>query len=71
MSSIMGSIGPEQLELLAFELGKIAAFDFLVKRMKSQDVKIQEKWLAPSDFSFSHKVFNFQVWSTAVQDKKQ
>ena len=24
----MGPIGPEQLELFAFELGKIAAFDF-------------------------------------------
>ena len=26
MSSIMGQIGPEQLELFALELGKIAAF---------------------------------------------
>ena len=29
MSSIMGQIGPEQLELVALELGKIAAFDFV------------------------------------------
>ena len=29
MSSIMGQIGPEQLELLGLELGKIAAFDFV------------------------------------------
>ena len=29
MSSIMGQIGPEQLELFALELGKIAAFDFV------------------------------------------
>ena len=29
MCWIMGSIGPEQLELFAFELGKIAAFDFV------------------------------------------
>ena len=29
MSSIMGPIGPEQLELFALELGKIAAFDFV------------------------------------------
>ena len=28
MRSIMGQIGPEQLELFAFELGKIAVFDF-------------------------------------------
>ena len=28
MSSIMGQIGPYQLELFALELGKIAAFDF-------------------------------------------
>ena len=29
MSSIIGKIGPEQLELFALELGKIAAFDFV------------------------------------------
>ena len=29
MSSIIGQIGPEQLELFALELGKIAAFDFV------------------------------------------
>ena len=29
MSSIMGPIGPEQLELFAFELRKIAVFDFV------------------------------------------
>ena len=29
MSLIMGPIGPEQLELFALELGKIAAFDFV------------------------------------------
>ena len=29
MSSIMGPIGPEQLELFALKLGKIAAFDFV------------------------------------------
>ena len=29
MSSIMGPIRPEQLELFAFELGKIAAFNFV------------------------------------------
>ena len=29
MSSIMGEIGPDQLELFALELGKIAAFDFV------------------------------------------
>ena len=29
MSSIMGQIGPEQLELFALELGKIAAFNFV------------------------------------------
>ena len=29
MSSIMGPIGPEQLELFALELGKIAGFDFV------------------------------------------
>ena len=29
MSSIMGRIRPEQLELFALELGKIAAFDFV------------------------------------------
>ena len=29
MSSIMDPIGPEQLELFALELGKIAAFDFV------------------------------------------
>ena len=29
MSSIMGQIGPEQLELFALELGKIAAFVFV------------------------------------------
>ena len=28
LSVIMGPIGPEQLELFALELGKIAAFDF-------------------------------------------
>ena len=28
MSSIMGQIGPDQLELFALELGKIAAFGF-------------------------------------------
>ena len=30
MSSIMGQIGPDQLELFALELGKIAAFDFFL-----------------------------------------
>ena len=29
MSLIMGTIGPEQLELFALELEKIAAFDFV------------------------------------------
>ena len=29
MNSIMGQIGPEQLELFALELGKIATFDFV------------------------------------------
>ena len=29
MSLIIGKIGPEQLELFALELGKIAAFDFV------------------------------------------
>ena len=29
MSSIMGQIGPEQLELFSLELEKIAAFDFV------------------------------------------
>ena len=29
MSLIMGQIGPEQLELFAFELGKIAAFNLV------------------------------------------
>ena len=30
MSLILGPIGPEQLELFAVELGKIAAFDFVL-----------------------------------------
>ena len=29
MNSIMGLIGPEQLELFALELGKIATLDFV------------------------------------------
>ena len=29
MNSIMGLIGPEELELFAHELGKIAIFDFV------------------------------------------
>ena len=29
MNSIMGPIGPEQLEIFALELGKIATFDFV------------------------------------------
>ena len=29
MNSIMGLIAPEQLELFALELGKIATFDFV------------------------------------------
>ena len=29
MNSIMGPIGPEQLELFALEFGKIATFDFV------------------------------------------
>ena len=29
MCTIMGPIGPKQLELFALELGKIAAFDFV------------------------------------------
>ena len=29
MNSIMGPIGPEQLELFALELGKIATLDFV------------------------------------------
>ena len=29
MNLIMGPIGPEQLELFALELGKIATFDFV------------------------------------------
>ena len=29
MNSIMGPIGPEQLELFALELGKIATLDFI------------------------------------------
>ena len=30
MNSIMGPIAPEQLELFALELGKIATFDFVL-----------------------------------------
>ena len=30
MNSIMGPIGPEQLELFALELGKIATVDFVL-----------------------------------------
>ena len=33
MSSIMGPIGPEQLELFGLELGKIAAFDCLLSNI--------------------------------------
>ena len=29
MSSIMGQIGPDQVELFVLEFGKIAAFDFV------------------------------------------
>ena len=29
MNSIMGPIGPEQLELFALEMGKVAALDFV------------------------------------------
>ena len=38
MSSIMDPIGPEQLELFALELGKIATFDF-VYSLTSTDIK--------------------------------
>ena len=37
MNSIMGLIGPEQLELFVLELGKIAAFDF-VYTLASTDI---------------------------------
>ena len=37
MISIMGPIGPEQLELFALELGKIATFDF-VYSLASTDI---------------------------------
>ena len=37
MNSIMGPIGPEQLELFALELGKIATFDF-VYSLASTDI---------------------------------
>ena len=38
MSLIMGLIGPEQLELFALELGKIAAFNF-VYSLASTNIK--------------------------------
>ena len=38
MSLIMGPIGPEQLELFALELGKIAAFNF-VYSLASTNIK--------------------------------
>ena len=37
MNSIMGPIGPEQLELFALEMGKIATFDF-VYSLASTDI---------------------------------
>ena len=37
MNSIMGPIAPEQLELFALELGKIATFDF-VYSLASTDI---------------------------------
>ena len=43
MSSIMDPIGPEQLELFAVELGKIAAFDFVyssIYKYKSISTKL-------------------------------
>ena len=38
MSSIMGQIGPDQLELFALELGKIAAFDFFFYFLASTNI---------------------------------
>ena len=35
MNSIMDPIGPEQLELFALELGKIATFDFVYSLLSS------------------------------------
>ena len=38
MSSMMGPIGPEQLELFALELGKIDAFDFVYSSTKYKPI---------------------------------
>ena len=45
MNSIMGPIGPEQLELFALELGEIATFDFLYARRR-RDVLWDHPWRA-------------------------
>ena len=59
----MGPIGPEQLELLALEFGKIAAFDFVysnIYKYKSVSTKLghseyEHKISDEFDYESSHK----------------
>ena len=50
MNSIMGPIGPEQVELFALEFGKIATFDF-VYSLASTDINQSAPNLVTMDMS--------------------
>ena len=51
MNSIMGSIGPEQVELFALELGKIATFDF-VYPLASTNIKPISTKLGHNEYEY-------------------
>ena len=66
MSSIMGPIGPEQLQLFALELGEIAAFDF-VYSLPSTNI-YQSATNLVTIYNYEHKIFDeFDYGSSLVQ----
>ena len=58
MNSIRGLIGPEQLELFALELGKIATFDF-VYSLASTNINQSAPNLVTMNMSISFKHLYF------------
>ena len=58
MSSIMGPIGPEQLELFALELLKIAAFDF-VNSLTSTNINLSGPNLVTMNMSIRAQMSDY------------
>ena len=54
----MGPIGPEQLELFALELGKIAAFNFVYSLASTNSAKLGQN-------EYEHNISDeFDYWSS-------